>query len=150
MSVRFPLVCEDHLHFSNWGSRKPMTNWSTSTMNLSPALAFPPIGSRSLRCSIIDRTKSSSSSCAVRAKACTVCGSTVGYGKNDGDGADAIERIKSFPPLNRWLLRKTVSAFTAKWRKPQGGLALYRLDQLKVRSESLRWKVRSQKYILIS
>ena len=81
------------LHFSNWGSRKPMTNWSTSTMNLSPALALPPIGSRSLRCSIIDRTKSSSSSCAVRANACTVGGSIVEYGRNDDDEVeDAIER----------------------------------------------------------
>jgi len=92
---KIPLDCEDHSHFSNWGSRKPMTNWSTSTMNLSPALALPPIGSRSLRCSIIDRTKSSNSSCAERAKACTVCGSTVEYGKNDGEGADAIERARS-------------------------------------------------------
>ena len=81
------------LHFSNCGSRKPMTNWSTSTMNLSPALAFPPIGSRSRRCSIIDRTKSSSSSCALRANACTVDGSAVEYWGNDEDDVeDAIER----------------------------------------------------------
>jgi len=108
--------CKDvSVHFSNWGSRKPMTNWSTSTMNLSPALAFPPIGSRSLRCSIIDRTKSSSSSCAVRAKACTVCGSTVAYGKNDGDGEDAIERIKScLSSLNRWLLKENGERFHRK------------------------------------
>ena len=65
-------------------------------MNLSPALALPPIGSRSLRCSIIDRTKSSSSSCAVRANACTVGGSTVEYGRNDEDEVeDAIERTTS-------------------------------------------------------
>ena len=86
----------DHIHFSNWGSRRPITNWSTSTMNLSPALAFPPIGSRSRRCSIIDRTKSSSSSCALRANACTVGGSTVEYGRNDEDEVeDAIERTES-------------------------------------------------------
>lgn len=83
-------------HFSNWGSRRPMTNWSTSTMNLSPGLALPPIGSRSLRCSIIDRTKSSSSSCAVRANVCTVDGSTVEYGRNDEDEVeDAIEGTTS-------------------------------------------------------
>jgi hypothetical protein len=65
-------------------------------MNLSPALALPPIGSRSLRCSIIDRTKSSSSSCAVRANACTVGGSIVEYGRNDEDEVeDAIERTTS-------------------------------------------------------
>ena len=85
-----------HLHFSNCGSRRPMTNWSTSTMNLSPALAFPPIGSRSRRCSIIDRTKSSSSSCALRANACTVGASIVEYGRNDEvEVEDAIERTES-------------------------------------------------------
>ena len=88
-----PGVRYDHPHFSNCGSRRPMTNWSTSTMNLSPALAFPPIGSRSRRCSIIDRTKSSSSSCALRANACTVGASIVEYGRNDEDEVeDAIER----------------------------------------------------------
>jgi hypothetical protein len=69
-------------------------------MNLSPAFALPPIGSRSLRCSIIDRTKSSSSSCAVRANACTVGGSTVEYGRNDEDEVeDAIERTTSCLPF---------------------------------------------------
>ena len=74
-------------------------------MNLSPALALPPIGSRSLRCSIIDRTKSSSSSCAVRANACTVGGSIVEYGRNDDDEVeDAIERDHEMSfRLGRWL-----------------------------------------------
>jgi hypothetical protein len=101
------------LHFSNWGSRRPITNWSTSTMNLSPALAFPPIGSRSRRCSIIDRTKSSSSSCALRANACTVGGSTVGYGRNDEEDEveDAIERTRS---LGRWLFEGNRERFHRK------------------------------------
>jgi hypothetical protein len=105
---------ESHSHFSNWGSRRPMTNWSTSTINLSPALAFPPIGSRSCRCSIIDRTKSSSSSWAVRAKACTVCGSIVGYGSNDGEEVeDAIERTRSFPSSKSQAFEGNVSAFAS-------------------------------------
>src|SRR6266702_1453899 len=107
MLCKFPLDFEDHPHFSNWGSRRPMTNWSTSTINLSPALAFPPIGSRSCRCSIIDRTKSRRSSCAERANVCTVCGSTVGYGINEEEEVeeDAIERIGTLASSGRWLLR---------------------------------------------
>jgi len=108
---KIPLDCEDRSHFSNWGSRKPMTNWPTSTMNLSPALALPPIGSRnrSLRCSIIDRTKSTSSSRAECAKACTVCASTVEYGKNDGEDARSCRFSKMLASL---AFEGKVSAFT--------------------------------------
>lgn len=104
-----------------------MTNWSTSTINLSPALAFPPIGSRSCRCSIIDRTKSRRSSCAERANVCTVCGSTVGYGINEEEEVeeDAIERIKALASSGTLAFEADVSAF---YRKSGGGLkAVYAL-----------------------
>lgn len=114
-SVPQPPPEKTNLHFSNCGSRRPMTNWSTSTMNLSPALAFPPIGSRSRRCSIIDRTKSSSSSCALRANACTVDGSAVEYGRNDEDDVeDAIERTRSCLSLRTLAFEGIVSALHRK------------------------------------
>jgi len=143
MLCKFPLDFEDCSHFSNWGSRRPMTNWSTSTINLSPALAFPPIGSRSCRCSIMDRTKSRSSSCAERANVCTICGSTVGYGINEEEEVeeDAIERTGTTGFLGTLAFEANLSAF---YRKSGGGLkagyALYRLDQRKSEANPLRWK----------
>jgi hypothetical protein len=147
---KFLLHLNVYSHFSNWGSRRPMTYRSTSTINLSPALAFPPIGSRSCRCSIIERTKSSSSSCAVRANTCTVCGSTVGYGGSDEEEVEAaIERNRNFPSSKT----KTLAFEGNRERFCRVAEASRRASFIqtrptKVRSESLRWKAGSQKNVV--